>query len=144
MILCLKIIIFVTGTALQEWKWSYSNSTSTALSVLLEFIGNCWCHSSPESLFWWCGHGPDTEYPTGNQVEEVHAYFAVVLFRFSMPIFPPQKGVTKRCRLPWLTNSAIVYEPKYGGMGGGGGEHTMIYAVNFEPKIKFGEHKKNI
>ncbi len=27
------------------------------------------------------------------------------------------KGVTKRCRLPWLTNSALVYEPKCGGGG---------------------------
>jgi hypothetical protein len=27
-------------------------------------------------------------------------------------------GVTKRCRLSWLTNSALVYEPKYGVSGG--------------------------
>ncbi len=27
------------------------------------------------------------------------------------------QGVTKRCRLSWLTNSAIVYEPKCGGRG---------------------------
>jgi hypothetical protein len=30
------------------------------------------------------------------------------------------KGVTKRCRLSWLTNSALVYEPKCWGKGGGG------------------------
>jgi hypothetical protein len=30
------------------------------------------------------------------------------------------EGVIRRCRLSWLTNSAIVYEPKCGGMGGGG------------------------
>jgi hypothetical protein len=30
------------------------------------------------------------------------------------------RGVTKRCRLFWLTNSALVYEPKCGGRGGGG------------------------
>jgi hypothetical protein len=29
------------------------------------------------------------------------------------------QGVTKRCRLFWLTNSALVYEPKCGGWGGG-------------------------
>jgi hypothetical protein len=29
------------------------------------------------------------------------------------------QGVTKRCRLSWLTNSAVVYEPK-SGVGGGG------------------------
>ncbi len=28
------------------------------------------------------------------------------------------KGVTKRYCLPWLTNSALVYEPKCGGRGG--------------------------
>ncbi len=29
------------------------------------------------------------------------------------------QGVAKRCRLSWLTNSALVYEPKCGGSGGG-------------------------
>jgi hypothetical protein len=29
------------------------------------------------------------------------------------------RGVTKRCRLFWLTYSALVYEPKCGGGGGG-------------------------
>ena len=29
----------------------------------------------------------------------------------------PQLGVTKRCRLSWLTNSALVYEPNCGGRG---------------------------
>ncbi len=28
------------------------------------------------------------------------------------------QGVTKRCRLSWLTNNALVYEPKCGGRGG--------------------------
>ncbi len=36
------------------------------------------------------------------------------------PSLPIQQGVTKRRRLSWLTNSAIVYEPKCG-VGGGGG-----------------------
>jgi len=27
------------------------------------------------------------------------------------------QGVTKRCRLSWLTNSALIYEPKCGGRG---------------------------
>ncbi len=30
------------------------------------------------------------------------------------------QGVIERCRLSWLTNSALVYEPKCGGMGWGG------------------------
>ncbi len=28
------------------------------------------------------------------------------------------QGVTKRCRLPWPTNSVLVYEPKCWGGGG--------------------------
>ncbi len=31
-----------------------------------------------------------------------------------------EQGVTKRCRLTWLTNCALVYEPKCGGGGGTG------------------------
>ncbi len=30
-----------------------------------------------------------------------------------------KQGVTKRCRLFWLSNSALVYEPKCEGGGGG-------------------------
>jgi hypothetical protein len=39
------------------------------------------------------------------------------------PIFPDfgiknsEQGVAKRCRFSWLTNSALVYEPKCGGRG---------------------------
>jgi hypothetical protein len=33
----------------------------------------------------------------------------------------PIRGVTKRCRLSWLNNSALVYEDKCRGIGGGGG-----------------------
>jgi hypothetical protein len=29
------------------------------------------------------------------------------------------QGVTKRCRLSWLTNNTLVFEPKGGGRGGG-------------------------
>ncbi len=29
-------------------------------------------------------------------------------------------GVRKRCRLSWLTNSVLLYEPKWGEEGGGG------------------------
>ncbi len=32
---------------------------------------------------------------------------------------PTASGVIKRCRLSWLTNRALVYEPKAGGGGGG-------------------------
>ncbi len=46
-----------------------------------------------------------------------------------------EQGVTKRCRLSWLTNSALVYEPKCGGGGGGvAGSQPMSTAVHMEPK----------
>ena len=45
------------------------------------------------------------------------------------------QGVTKRCRLTWLTNSALVYEPKCEGEGGGvAGSQPMRTAVYMKPK----------
>jgi hypothetical protein len=46
------------------------------------------------------------------------------------------EGVKKRCRLSWLTNSALVYEPKCGGGGGGfvAGSQLMSTAVHMELK----------
>jgi hypothetical protein len=32
-------------------------------------------------------------------------------------IEPYEHGVKQRCRLYWLTSSALVYEPKWGGGG---------------------------
>jgi hypothetical protein len=42
------------------------------------------------------------------------------------------QGVIKRCCLSWLTNSALVYEPKCGGGGEGvvAGSQQMIAAVH--------------
>jgi len=40
---------------------------------------------------------------------------------------------TKRCRLSWLTNSALVYEPKYGGRGGISGSQPKSTAVHRSP-----------
>ncbi len=50
-----------------------------------------------------------------------------------------QGGVTKRCRLSWLTNSAIVYEPKCGGVGLGCGVSANEYSCAHRPQIKFGD-----
>jgi hypothetical protein len=44
------------------------------------------------------------------------------------------QGVTKRCRLSLLTNSALVYEPKCGGGGEVAGSQPMSTAVHMEPK----------
>jgi hypothetical protein len=35
--------------------------------------------------------------------------------RSSLVLYTSAKGITKRCRLSWLTNSALVYEPECGG-----------------------------
>jgi hypothetical protein len=42
------------------------------------------------------------------------------------------QGVTKRCRLSLLTNSALVYETKWGG-GRGRGSQPMSAAVHWSP-----------
>jgi hypothetical protein len=44
---------------------------------------------------------------------------------------PGARGFTKRCRLSWLTNSSLVYEPK---CGGGGDARSQLYTgaqINF-------------
>jgi hypothetical protein len=47
-------------------------------------------------------------------------------------------GATKRCRLSWLTNSAHVYEPKFGGDGEfqGLSQEVQLYT---EAQINFGD-----
>ncbi len=43
------------------------------------------------------------------------------------------EGITKRCRLSWVENSAIVYEPKWGGGGGCCNEYNCAHGaqINF-------------
>ncbi len=50
---------------------------------------------------------------------------------------PSTRGVTKRCRLYWLTNSALVYEPKCGESGEGGSRMVSAneYSCTQEPKL---------
>jgi hypothetical protein len=40
--------------------------------------------------------------------------------------FTTKQEVTKRCRLSWLTNRALVYEPKWAESGWSGGEHLKF------------------
>ncbi len=47
--------------------------------------------------------------------------------------FTSPQEVTKRCRLSWLTNSALVYEPICGGRGGLAGSQPMSTAVHRSP-----------
>jgi hypothetical protein len=47
-------------------------------------------------------------------------------------------GVTRKCRLSWLTNSALVYEPKWGG-GGGYRFSANEYGCAHGAQINFGD-----
>ncbi len=49
-----------------------------------------------------------------------------------------RQGVTKRCRLSQLTNSALVYGPKCGG-GGGWGVSANEYSSAHGAQINFGD-----
>ncbi len=53
------------------------------------------------------------------------------------PPSPPNqailRGLSKRCLLSWLTNRALVYEPKCGGTGGIAGTQPMSTAVHRSP-----------
>jgi hypothetical protein len=42
------------------------------------------------------------------------------------------QGVTQRCRLSWLTNSALIYEPKCGGVAGSQPMSAVVHTQ--EPK----------
>jgi hypothetical protein len=48
------------------------------------------------------------------------------------------QGVTQRCRLSWLTNRALVYEPKCGG----GGEYTGAH-INFVDVTSYLTYESN-
>ncbi len=49
------------------------------------------------------------------------------------------QGVTKRCRLSWLTDRALVYEPKCGGIGVCCGVSTNEYSCAHGAQINFGD-----
>jgi hypothetical protein len=49
------------------------------------------------------------------------------------------KGDSKRCRLPWLTNSALVYELKCGERGWSCGVSANEYSCAQEAQINFGD-----
>ncbi len=49
------------------------------------------------------------------------------------------QGVTKRCRLSWLTNNALAYEPKCG-RGGLAGSQPMSTAVHRSPHKLWRSH----
>ncbi len=49
-----------------------------------------------------------------------------------LQVYTVHQRFTKRCRLSWLTNSALVYEPKCGGREEMRGSQPMSTAVHVE------------
>ncbi len=58
---------------------------------------------------------------------------------FTKIIKEEKTGVTKRCRLSWLTDSALVYKPKCGGEGAFCGASANEYSCAHEAQINFGD-----
>jgi hypothetical protein len=56
-----------------------------------------------------------------------------LLHRHDKPNEPTNQGVTKRCRLSVLTNSALVYESKCGGCGVSANEYSCAHHVTWSP-----------
>jgi hypothetical protein len=63
-------------------------------------------------------------------IPDVHAYTLTIKRGVSTAV----QGVTKTCRLSWVTNSALVYEPKCGGREGGSCGISASTAEYMEPK----------
>jgi hypothetical protein len=57
-----------------------------------------------------------------------------LLYRHGEPNEPTKQGVTKRCHLSRLSNSALVYEPKCRGRGGRCGVSANEYSCTQELK----------
>ncbi len=70
-----------------------------------------------------------------------HTGFSILVggvVRYNFMYLP--QGVTTRCRLSWLTNSALVFEPKCGGGGGGScWVSTNEYSCAHGAQINFGD-----
>ncbi len=65
-------------------------------------------------------------------------FFQFHYMRFALDL--DNQGYFKRCRLSWLTNSVLAYEPNCGGRGGVAGSQPMSTAVHMAPKyVNFGD-----
>ncbi len=68
---------------------------------------------------------------------------SLVLYKSFNTLYPypaySTRGVTNRCRLSWLTNSALVYEPKCGGQGMRGLSQWVRPGCTHGAQINFGD-----
>jgi hypothetical protein len=76
-----------------------------------------------------------TSFPTiQSDMRDRRQFFTAVLIAMA-----GNQGGTKRLRLSWLTNSALVYEPKCGGGGRCGAGSQPMRTVYTGAKINFGD-----
>jgi hypothetical protein len=70
----------------------------------------------------------------------VKLYICVLILAHRTFVQLVPQGVTKRFRRSWLTSSALVYEPKWGGEGGGScGVSANEYSCTHGAQINFGD-----
>ncbi len=77
----------------------------------------------------------------------IYVQFFPYMYKYTLNFFgivrdPPPQGITKRCRLSLLTNSALVYESQCGGIGDVAGSQPMSAAVHItwqRAQINFGD-----
>jgi hypothetical protein len=86
----------------------------------------------------WFLHTLPTPLPLIIQLASFRFFFECFLIEvYSNFQYCIQEGVTKRCRLSWLINSALVCEPMASGWGEGWGvarSQPMSTGVHMEPK----------
>jgi hypothetical protein len=69
-------------------------------------------------------------FPGCKEIETVSIRaYSILYYLFTFLL--AEQGVTKRCRLTWLTNSALVYDPKCGGGGSCGDTAYTGAQINF-------------
>jgi hypothetical protein len=86
-------------------------------------------------------HGDnDTPYPLSYSFFSLYRRYmlAYMYTQIGPKSYPSHQGDTKRCRLSWLTTSALVYEPKCGG-GRGCGTSANEYSCVHGAQINFGD-----
>jgi hypothetical protein len=64
-----------------------------------------------------------------HEQEDLHQHFLQIVVSVYSFLKNILHGVAKRCRLSWLTNSALVYEPKSGEGGRGVAESQPMSTV---------------
>ncbi len=94
-----------------------------------------WILSAPLAICFLMAKGGAVILKISHRMEECHIFLKTALPFTEGPSvgIAVSQGITKRCRLSWLTNIALIYEPKCGGRGGVVGSQPMSTAVDRSP-----------